>query len=415
MASNPSIVHLPDLVLYNICSFIECPFDLLHFGNTCSRLRKISSSSSLWWSVAFRWLKGLWFFMEEGTSEENARNWFLEILRIYSKRSLNTKLECHFSNNETWIRVDSPKFRFLVNMIRLAYSRDKDDHPAVLYEQWLYDIGVYKRLESSIDFTVPNLKFTESMVHQLSALGQASERDLQRRKQPYKDPKYYIRRISSSRDSWMSDLFPENPCGSVCPLLMSPFQEAINHETSGLQGLAMCFSVVFERRLQNYYRTSFVSLQRIWEIVKVFTTVFLSEMLNLLPLFEASHDLKFIVITAVDENLYDFKQLQLILDTIDLNIKSKDVIQDLSVFLKRYNGLDFAVDDVRSHFRSALNEEIKNVLFPSDSFNSSVTRINITDSDLIGGDNSRQEMSAAAFVSDNGVLVTWHLTGRMRY
>ncbi|GIX97858.1 f-box domain-containing protein [Caerostris extrusa] len=238
-------------------------------------------------------------FMEEGTSEENARNWFLEILRIYSKQSINTKLECHFSNNETWRRVDSPKFRFLVNMIRLAYSRDKDDHPAVLYEQWLYDIGVYKRLESSIDFTVPNLKFTESMVHQLSALGQASERDLQRRKQPYKDPKYYIRRIASSRDSWMSDLFPENPCGSVCPLLMSPFLEATNHETSGLQGLAMCFSVVFERRLQNYYRTSFVSLQRIWEIVKVFTTVFLSEMLNLLPLFEGSHDLKFIVITAV--------------------------------------------------------------------------------------------------------------------
>ncbi|GBM30187.1 hypothetical protein AVEN_134225-1 [Araneus ventricosus] len=417
MASEFSLMELPDLVLYNICSFINCPFDLLHFGNTCSRLRKISSSSSLWWSLAFRWFKGLWIFMEDGSMEENARNWLLEIIYIYCKRPVSTKLGCQFTNGEVWQRVDTPKFRFLVSMIRTAYTRDKDDHPAVLFEQWLYDIGLYKRLESFIDFATPDLEFSRDMVTELSALGQAAERDLRRRKQPFKDPKYYIRRIASSKDSWMTDLFPESPCGSICPLLMSPFQDASIHETSGIQGLAMCLSVVFERNIQNHYKASSLSLQRIWEIVKVFTTVFVSEILDLLQLFQSrfeTQSLKLVVLTIVGENLSDFKQLQVILDHFGLNIKSKDVINDLAIYLKKYRGVDFAVDEIRSYFRNAINEEVKNAVSPPGS-DSIVTRINITDSDLIGGDNYKQEMSAAAFISGYGVLVTWHLTGRTRF
>ncbi|KAF8770482.1 hypothetical protein HNY73_018006 [Argiope bruennichi] len=418
MASEFNLMQLPDLVLYNICSLINCPFDLLHFGNTCSRLRKISSSSSLWWSLAFRWFKGLWIFMEDGSIEENARNWLLDIIRIYCKRPISTKLECQFANGEVWQRVDTPKFRFLVSMMRIAYTRDKDDHPAVLFEQWLYDVGLYKRSGSLIDFATPDLEFSRDMVIELSALGQAAERDLRRRKQPFKDPKYYIKRIASSKDSWMSDLFPESPCGSICPLLMSPFQDASINETSGIQGLAMCVSVVLERHLQNYYKASSLPLQRIWEIVKVFTTVFISEILDPLQSFQSrfgTQSLKLVVLAIVDENLYEFKNLQVILEHFGLNIKSKDVINDLAVYLKKYKGVDFAVDEIRSYFRSAINEEVKNAVSPPDSSNNIVTRINITDSDLIGGDNYKQEMSAAAFISDYGVLVTWHLTGRMRF
>ncbi|CAL1262141.1 unnamed protein product [Larinioides sclopetarius] len=417
MAPDFNLMELPDLVLYNICSFINCPFDLLHFGNTCSRLRKISISSSLWWSLAFRWFKGLWIFMEDGSTEENARNWLIEIIRIYCKRPVTTKFGCHFTNGEVWNRVDTPKFRFLVSMIRTAYTRDKDDHPAVLFEQWLYDIGLYKRLEPLLDFATPGIEFSRDIVTELSALGQAAERDLRRRKQPFKDPKYYIKRIASSKDSWITDLFPESPCGSICPLLMSPFQDASINETSGIQGLAMCLSVVFEKHLRNHYKASSLSLQKIWEIVKVFTTVFVSEILDLLQSFQSrfeAQSLKLVVLAIVDENLSDFKQLQVILDHFGLNIKSKDVINDLAIYLKRYKGVDFAVDEIRSYFRNAINEEIKNVVSPPGS-DSIVTRINITDSDLIGGDNYKQEMSAAAFISDYGVLVTWHLTGRTRF
>ncbi|GFU63854.1 f-box domain-containing protein [Trichonephila clavipes] len=410
-----TIMELPDEVLYKICTFINCPFDLLHFGNTCSRLRKISSSSSVWWSIAFHWFKGLWVFMEDGSGEENARNWFLDILRLFCKRPIRTKLECVFSNGEMWRRVDNPRFRILVNMMRMAYSTEKEEHPAVLYEEWLYDIGLYKRFEPNIDFKEPTLEFNEDMVNQLCTLGQASERDLCRRKQPFKSLKYYIKRIETAEKSYMTNLFANSPCGSICPLLISPFVNALAAETSGVQGLSMCSSIVFEKHLQKYYKACTLSLPRVWEIVKVFCTIFVTEILDLLLTLSLNMSVRLGVIKIVDENLCDFKQSQFMLDHFDLNIESKHVAHDLAIFLRKYQGIDFAVDEIRSVFRNAINEEIHKVLFPPGPSNYFVTRINLTDSDLIGGDNFRQEMAAAAFVSRNGVLVTWHLIGRMRY
>lgn len=415
--TNPSLLDLPDLALLHICSSMTCPFDLLHFGNTCTRLRKISSATSLWWTMAFRWLKGLWILMEEGSIEVSSRDWMLDIMRQYCTKPTSTKSECHFSDyQETWRRVDSPKFRFLFHLMRVAYARDRDDSPAVLYEQWLYDIGVYHRSGgANVDYTAPNLEFSPDVILQLSSLGQASERDLCRRKQPYKDAKYYVKRVGIARGSWMDELFPVGHHGSICPLLICPLYDSFHHEVSGIQGVAMCVSVVFERRLRTHSKASSLPLYKVWEGIKVVCTVFVSEIFTVLGTFQSQFKdlgLKAILLTLIVENLHDFNQLKLVFERMGVNFTVKDILQDLYHLFEKYREIDFLVDDVRLFLRKAINKEIENVLFPS---KSAVTRINLTDSDLIGGDNSKHEMSSAAFVTDHGVLVTWHLTGRMRY
>ncbi|KAG8189537.1 hypothetical protein JTE90_008497 [Oedothorax gibbosus] len=413
--SNYSLLDLPDLVLYNICAELTCPFDLLSLGNTCSRLRRISSTPSSWWKLAFRWLRGLWVLMEEGSIEVNARDWMLDIMRQYCAKATRTKPEVVFNGGETWRRVDSPKFRFLFNLMRVAYTKDREDNPAVLYEQWLYDMGLYQRTSLCVEYTRHDFDFSQDEVVQLSTLGQASERDLCRRKQPFKDPKWYLKRIGVSGQPWMEELFPVSLNGSICPLLMCPFLNSCHREVSGPQGLAICFSRVFEQRLMHTCKSSSLPLYNVWELIKVATSVFMSEILFVLRSFEsrlADLSLKGAFCAIVMENIHNFPQVQMIFEKMELSFTAMDVCRDLILLLNEYKEIDFVVDDVRLVLRRAINEEINKVLFPSCSL---VTRINLTDSDLIGGDNSKHEMSSAAFVSDHGVLVTWHLTGRMRY
>ncbi|XP_054722632.1 uncharacterized protein LOC129232517 [Uloborus diversus] len=418
MASNINILQLPDLVLYKICSSIKCPVDLLHFGNTCTQLRKISMSRRIWWNLAFEWCKGYWFFIKEYPTDENPRDWVLNLLKQCSTFSSSTELRCIFSNGELWQRVESKKFRCFLGLLRWAYIKEKEDHPAILYEQWLYDIGLYCRLGPPMDFSADNFEFSENSIIELCKLGQAAERDLRRRRQPNKDPKYYVKRIANSEGQWMKDLFPSGSHGTICPLLLCPFENSDSGEVSGMQGLAVCLSIALEKRLYNQYKTYLNPVHQFCDVIKVFSTVFISEInlaRNQLSTRVDSLSLKDTIMMLVTENSFNAENLDIVINLFDLTFSVKEILQDVHNLLIEYGSIDCIVDSVRMRLRVAMLDEITNVLFPAGCNCHLITRVNLTDSDLIGGDNAKQEMSAAAFISKYGVLVTWHLVGRMRF
>lgn len=86
---------------------------------------------------------------------------------------------------------------------------------------------------------------------------------------------------------------------------------------------------------------------------------------------------------------------------------------ECSALLGEHGALDAIVDKARIRWRHALLAEIEATFGCTNV--GTVTRLNLTDCDVIGGDNTRQEMAAAAFVSPSAVLVTWQLLGRGSY
>ncbi|KFM60169.1 hypothetical protein X975_24540, partial [Stegodyphus mimosarum] len=283
MASEYNLLQLPDLVLYKICSYITCPFDLFNFGKTCSYLRIVSSARSLWWNLAFQWCKGLWIFMKDTPKSDNPRDWLLSLINQCSVKSTSTKSECIFSTGEKWERIDSQKFRFLFGLLRLVYNLERREYPAIHFENWLYDIGMYRRTGPFADYASENYKFSVDCILQLSSLGQAVEHDLHRKKQQYKDPASYIKHVATAETNWMT-LFPSGPHGSSCPLLMEPLMNSITYEKSGLLGLTVGLSLVLEKHLKLHYKfSSSFSVSKVNDMITSFCTLFLEEVMNYLP------------------------------------------------------------------------------------------------------------------------------------
>lgn len=417
MESNINLLDLPDLVLHNICTYISDPFDLIHFGNTCTRFRMITSAPSLWWPIAFQWFDGLWIYLSYNSESDHPRDWLIEVFRKVTVLSSGTDTKCAFSDGEEWVRCESRKFRCIFGMLRLVYGGKKNDHPAVLYHQFAYDVGLYVRVNVHTDFSnTSEAGFSEDAVNVLSHLGQAADRDLRRRKQPNKDPKYYIRYCATAKNKWMSELFPTGLYGTICPMLICPFQNSFTDETTGLQGLSVCLSEILALYLKRCCKS--LRLKDILSIIKTFCAFFVQEIANMLPEMQSrfsTTSLKALVPIIIKEKLLNVELLQTVLDVYSVNFTCRDVLTGFVNKLRDYDGIDSIVERVRLRLRYALYDEINSVLFQNDNNDHTVTRINLTDSDLIGGDNARQEMSASAFISKNGVLITWHLTGRMRF
>ncbi|KFM60172.1 hypothetical protein X975_24543, partial [Stegodyphus mimosarum] len=417
MASKCNLLQLPDLVLHNICTFITCPFDLLHFGNACSRLRSVSLSQSLWWSIAFHWCKGLWTFIKRVSDSEDPREWMLYVIKQYTRPPAGTRSECSFTSGEKWERSESRKFRFLFGLLHLVYKKEKSEHPAILFEEWLYDIGLYNRIGTCFDYTVEKLQFHHDDILQLTSLGQAIECDLRRIEHPCKDPASYIKRIATVDTNWMS-LFPSGLHGPVCPLLINPLLNCVTYEKYGLEGLAVCLSIVLEKHIQTHAKFSKLTINKVFNMISVFCMHFKLEIARFLPKMQSrveTQPLKSAVLSVIERNILAVDKLQDILNSYEVNISCKDIFCELSNFLANCRGIDFVVDEVQMHIRKSIIGEINKILFPNNTEKCIVTRINLTDSDLIGGDNSQQEMAAAAFISPNGVLVTWHLVGGIFY
>lgn len=406
------LLSLPDLVLYEICAALSCPFDLLNLGCTCRRLHEVSSSRSLWLSLSLKWCTQLWHWLDFVPSEKEPKAWLLKLLHHDASVRSKTLLRCKPDPSEIWERVEDPRFTCQTAMLRRAYTdMDVRASPLVLHCRWLYDVALYRRHGPKVRFSDPELSLSDLCISALASLGCASEGDLRRHKQPHIDPRYYVKRIDVSRYNWTNDLFPAGPLGTICPMLTCPSLDGFSEETSGVYGLVMCVSRVLERHLKPSYLEGKMSPSTLARIVRRACLTLQYRFSAELPKVRArwqSQPVAHAIVSMAEHGWPDLSVWQN--DLGELGLSWREVMAACMKLLAKYRWLDAIMDETRRVWRHALVPELLGVV-GSDS----VARLNLTDCDVIGGDNQRQEMASAAFVSSTGVLVTWQLLGRTCY
>ncbi|XP_067141334.1 uncharacterized protein [Centruroides vittatus] len=411
--SNCSILDLPELILHQICTLLSCPFDLINLGSTCQKLYEVTNVPSLWIRLAFNWCEGIWQWIDDVPSAENERTWFINLLHNAAKLPHDAKHHCSLENGEEWIRVDSKRFRSYVGMLQWSYGdRDEYHHPAILFRRWIYDVGLFRRKNPQINVT-SNDDLSNSSRKALAALGGGAARDLRARKFPNIDPVYYVRFLKIAH---FENLFPLGFNGCLCPLIIDNTSCEYNRETAGPEGLVLCISIAAANLLVSRCYNREITLSYMTYMIKRICQTFYNVITKKLPEIQNQlrcSELKSIILYIADndDNILDIWQEDL--DKLKVVLKCKDLIRDCATILRKYDWLDAIVDQIKSRWRQCLQEEIFSVL--NISHQEKLIQINLTDSDLIGGDNRRQEMASAAFVSKDGVLVTWQLTGRGRY
>lgn len=417
--SGPSLLCLPDLVLHKVCLQLSDPFDVLSLGCTCHRLHQLTKSKCLWTHLALSWCRGMWHRLPlPAESElEDPKQWLLQVLKLCVKEQRPTLKHCRFENGEIWERIQSTRFDCKVGMLSRAYKGvDERVSPFVLLRRWVYDIALYNRQSPAVQFSSENLVLDHPDVSELAALGRARQNDLRGRKQPNIHPRYYVSHAGTSATDWTQDLFPSGPAGSICPILACPFQRGYSFEWSGVDGLLTCISHVLEQRLARACLDGRETLARMANIIRLACESleeaffrYMREVYNLWPVCPMYHA----VISMAEEGWPDLTAWQVQLDTLGLNWR--EVMCDCAELLRKQETLDAIVDEARIRWRHWLLADIEAVLRCACCDAPTVTRLNLTDSDAIGGDNSRQDMAAAAFVSCSAVLVTWQLLGRGSY
>lgn len=413
------LLALPDLVLYEICAALSSPFDLLNFGCTCRRLHELTSSRSLWLSLAMTWCEGMWHWLDPPPDEPDPKTWLLALLRAVSRTAVqsNTRRKCELDGTEVWERLDNRRFSCKVGMLKCTY-KDVDARPSllVLMRRWLYDVALYRRKEAVIRFADEDVELSDKCVAELASLGRAREGDLRGRKQPHIDPRYYVRRIGTSRENWAKDLFPSGSHGSLCPMLACPSQGGYMGETSKFSGLAVCVSHVLAEHLGSSCKDGCRSLselastiQRACTSIKTQLMPHFPEMLERWP----GQPIAQSIFSMAEHGWPNLDAVQA--DLEETGLSWRELMAMCAKLLAKHRWLDAIVDQVRESWRHALVPDIVNALGGARGLAGGVTRINLTDCDWIGGDNQRQEVASAAFISPRGVLVTWHLIGRASY
>ncbi|EEC07394.1 hypothetical protein IscW_ISCW005435 [Ixodes scapularis] len=389
------LLSLPDLALYEICAALSCPFDLLSLGCTCRRLHEVSSSRSLWLSLSLKWCSQLWHWLDFIPSEEEPKAWLLQLLHN------DGNLKCQPDVDETWERVEDPRFACQAAMLRRAYTdMDIRVSPLVLHRRWLYDMALYRRRKPKVRFCDPELSLSDLCVSALASLGRASEGDLRRRKQPHINPRYYIKRIDVSRHGWTDHLFPSGPRGSICPMLTCPSIDGYSEETSGVYGLVACVSRVLVAHLKPSCLEGKMSLSALARTVRRACAALERRFAGELPRVRErwrSHPVAHAIVSMAEHGWPDLSAWQEDLD--GLGLSWREVMAACIKLLARYRWLDAVVDETRRAWRGALMPQVLGVVGRD-----CVARLNLTDCDVIGGDNQRQEMASAAFVSASGAL-----------
>lgn len=411
--NNCSISDLPELILHHICTLLNCPFDLINLGSTCQKLYEITNSPSLWIRFAFNWCEGIWQWIDDVPVAEDSRIWFLNLLHNAAKFPHDARYYCSLENGEEWIRVESKKFRSYLGMLRWSYGdRDEYHHPAILFRRWIYDVGLFRRKNPQLNI-INNEDLSNSSRKALATLGGGAERDLRARKFPNIDPIYYVRYFKTAN---FENLFPIGFNHSFCPLIIDNTSCEHNRETAGPEGLILCISMaaanLLEPRCLNREITLTYMTYMIKRICQTFYTVFTRKLPEIQDYLQCS-ELKSIILHIADNDDNFLDSWQEDLDHLKVGLKWKDLIRVCASMLRKYDWLDAIIDKVKHRWRQHLQEEIFSVL--NISHQQKLVQVNLTDSDLIGGDNRRQEMTSAAFMSKDGVLVTWQLTGRGRY
>lgn len=420
MQQSSLLVSLPEPVLYHICSLIISPFDLLHFGSTCKRLWTISSPPSLWLKHVFSWCEGMWQWIEIPEAN-HPRDWLIELFRSCCSKHPKTLRSCHLGSGEEWIRRESKQFRCMLGMLRYSYAdRDERYNPKEMYRRWIFDIGLYHRTKPRINFFSENFTLDSVAVKELVELGQAKERDLRLEEPRFSNLciNYYIKRIKSSCGDWCEELFSAGPCGSLCPLLLCPSEVGYSSELTGPAGVATLVSIVLAKYFSPQCLNGQISLPPMVHMIQKACCSLKVHLDQLLPIQQQqwkSQPLANSVMSMAFQGLPSLDAWQVDLDKLHINLHWKEIMLQCSRYLEENHWLDSIVDNIRIKWRHALLEEIRKVLEGSEEMPRAVTRVNLTDCDLIGGDNRRQQMAAAAFISNIGVLVTWQLVGKINF
>ncbi|XP_077509702.1 uncharacterized protein LOC144120825 isoform X1 [Amblyomma americanum] len=415
----PSLLCLPDLVLHKVCLQLSDPFDVLSLGCTCHQLHQLTASKSLWTRLALAWCRGMWhrLSLPSDSDPEDPKQWLLQVLHLCTKERRPTLKHCKFENGETWERIRRTRFDCKVAMLSCAYKGiDERVSPFVLLRRWVYDVALYNRQNPGMQFSGEKPVLGPDNVSELAALGRARQSDLRGRKQPNVHPRFYVSCAGTSVSSWTEDLFPSGPAGSICPILVCPFQRGYSFEWSGVDGLLTCVSHVLEQHLARACLDGRATLAWMASTIRLACESlekaffpYLRGAYDLWPVCPVGHA----IISMAEEGWPDMAAWQVQLATLGLNWR--EVMSECAELLRKHETLDAIVDEARIRWRRSLLADIEAVLHCTCCDSPTVTRINLTDSDAIGGDNSRQDMAAAAFVSCSGVLVTWQLLGRGSY
>ncbi|XP_065285293.1 uncharacterized protein [Dermacentor albipictus] len=411
-----SMLDLPDIVLFKICQQLSDPFDLMSLGSTCRYLQEFTSSKSLWTQTALSWCRGMWHCLPNKaySGPEDPKQWMFHLLRLCMKERSSSREILLFEDQETWDRIRDDHFACKVSMLGWTYKAINEKvSPFVLRRLWLYDMALYRRRCPKMDFSDPGHKLSTVCVCQLASLGRAQEYDLRGRKQPYVCAFNYVSLCSSSA-SWRDELFPCGPAGSICPMLVCPSMDGYASESSGTDGLVTCVSYVLEQHLAR------ACLRGRETVVQMAGKI--KQACSALRYAYGNHALAArarwpnctvtnAIINMDEQGWPDLASWQADLDPIGLHWR--EVISKCAALLKKYGTLDAIVDEARIRWRCSLLSNIEAVLGRNGT--TTVTRLNLTDCDVIGCDNTRQDMAAAAFVSPSGVLVTWQLLGKGSY
>ncbi|KAH7958493.1 hypothetical protein HPB49_002075 [Dermacentor silvarum] len=411
-----SLLDLPDIVLLKICQKLSDPFDLMSLGSTCRYLHEFTSSKSLWMHTALSWCQGMWHCLPNKaySGPEDPKQWLFHLLRLCMKERSSNRERLLFENHEIWDRIRDNHFACKVSMLGWTYKAINEKvSPFVLRRLWLYDMALYRRQCPKMDFTQPGLVLSPVCVSQLASLGRAQEYDLRGRKQPYVDAYHYVTLCFSSV-SWSEKLFSRSPAGSICPMLVCPSRDGYALESSGTDGLVTCVSYVLERHLARAClrgRETVVRMAaKIQQACKALRYAYGNHALEARAKWP-NCTVANAIINMSEQGWPDLASWQTDLDPMGLHWR--EVISECAALLKEHGTLDAIVDKARIRWRRSLLFDIEGVLGRSGT--TTVTRINLTDCDAMGGDNTRQDMAAAAFVSPSGVLVTWQLLGKGSY
>ncbi|XP_037513249.1 uncharacterized protein LOC119389901 [Rhipicephalus sanguineus] len=412
----PSLTKLPDHVLIKICQYLE-PFDVLSFGRTCHCLNRLTSSRFLWTSLALSWCRGLWNYLpgEAGYGPEEPKQWLFHLLRLCRERQPTKVQTVSFENGETWVRTRNDRFTCKVSMLAWAYeAMNNRKSPFVLNCVWVDDIALFKRLSPKIHFNVSELTLDLKSARQLATLGGARAHDLRGPKQPHIDARNYISRKPPSSARWCEDLFPQGPEGSICPLLVCPSTDGYALESSGVDGLVTCACYVLERHLARACLRGQMTLGKMAVMIKDACWYLHSTYLDHKRTAEQKWPncpVAHAIVSMSEGGLPDLAAWQPFLNP--LGLQWREVMSQCAALLKEHGTLDAIVDMARIRWRQALLSDIEAVV--GHSGKTFASRINLTDCDVIGGDNPHQDMASAAFVSPSGALVMWQLLGQGYY
>ncbi|KAL1413862.1 hypothetical protein MTO96_007915 [Rhipicephalus appendiculatus] len=304
------------------------------------------------------------------------KQWFFRLLRLCRERRPPQMERVLLENGETWLRMRNDRFACKVTMLAWAYqAMNNKASPFILQRLWVDDIALYKRLCPRIDFSVSKLKLRSKQCHPAGHPGQGSAKR------------------------------PSRPKAA---------QQGYALETSGVDGLLTCASYVLEQHLARACLRGQETVVKMATRIKEACWGLYSAYVDHKSMIEdrwPDCPVAHAIISMSEDGWPDFTSCQPSLDPVGL--QWREVMSRCAALLKEHGTLDAIVDMARIRWRRVLLSDIEAVVGPSDE--TFVSRINLTDCDVIGGDNPRQDMAAAAFVSPSGVLVTWQLLGQGRY